>query len=32
MDHSLYKGPLGAALLELELEAPDESLLPLFDS
>lgn len=32
MDHSLYKGALGAALLELELEAPDESLLPLFDS
>ena len=31
MDHSLYKGPLGAALLELELEAPDDSLAPIFD-
>ena len=31
MDHSLYKGPLGAELLELELEAPDDALLPLFD-
>jgi serine/threonine-protein kinase len=32
MDHSLYKGPLGAALLELELQGPDDSLLPLYDS
>jgi len=31
MDHSLYKGPLGAALLEVELEAPDDAVLPLFD-
>src|SRR5262249_40150908 len=31
MDHSLYKGPLGPALLELELEAPDDAVLPLFD-
>src|SRR5262249_29494943 len=29
--HSLYKGPLGAELLELELEAPEDALLPLFD-
>jgi serine/threonine-protein kinase len=32
MDHSLYKGPLGAALLEVELQGPDDSLLPLYDS
>jgi serine/threonine-protein kinase len=32
MEHSLYKGPLGAALLELELQGPDDALLPLYDS
>jgi len=26
-----YKGTLGPALLELELEPPDDALLPLFD-
>jgi serine/threonine-protein kinase len=31
MEHSLYKGPLGAALLELELQAPEDAVLPLFD-
>jgi serine/threonine-protein kinase len=32
MDHSLYKGPLGAALLEMELQAPEDALLPLYDA
>lgn len=31
MEHSLYKGPLGPALLELELASPEDAVLPLFD-